>query len=91
MRSLPLPLPLCALAWTASALLGLADAWHTNKTNFLFIMYDDLRPELSVYGNQDMITPNFERLAQKSVVFDYGEPCATAASSAPPFTNSTCL
>lgn len=48
-------------------------AWHANKTNFLFIMYDDLRPEMSVYGNKDMITPNFERLAKRSVVFDYGE------------------
>jgi len=46
-------------------------AWQANKTNFLFIMYDDLRPEMSIYGNQDMITPNFERLAKKSVVFDY--------------------
>ena len=33
-------------------------------------MFDDLRPELSVYGRNHMITPNFERLAKKSVVFD---------------------
>lgn len=39
--------------------------------NLLFIMFDDLRPELSVYGREHMITPNFERLAAKSVVFDY--------------------
>jgi hypothetical protein len=48
-------------------------AWQADKTNFLFIMYDDLRPEMSIYGNPGMITPNFERLAKKSVVFDYGE------------------
>jgi hypothetical protein len=53
--------------------LGSVAAWHSNQTNFLFIMYDDLRPEMSIYGNPDMITPNFERLAKKSVVFDYGE------------------
>jgi iduronate 2-sulfatase len=41
------------------------------KLNLLFIMFDDLRPQLSIYGNQQMITPNFERLAQRSVVFDY--------------------
>ncbi len=41
-----------------------------HQTNFLFIMFDDLRPELSVYGRNHMITPNFERLAKKSVVFD---------------------
>jgi arylsulfatase A-like enzyme len=39
--------------------------------NLLWIMFDDLRPELSVYGREHMITPNFERLAAKSVVFDY--------------------
>lgn len=39
-------------------------------TNLLFIMFDDLRLELSVYGRKHMITPNFERLASKSVVFD---------------------
>ena len=41
------------------------------QTNLLFIMYDDLRPELSIYGRDHMITPNFERLAKRSVVFDY--------------------
>jgi hypothetical protein len=62
------------LSLTVSALLlGVSMSWHTNKTNFLFIMYDDLRPEMSIYGNELMITPNFERLAKKSVVFDYGK------------------
>ena len=40
------------------------------QTNLLFIMFDDLRPELSIYGRKHMITPNFERLANRSVVFD---------------------
>jgi len=40
------------------------------STNLLFIMFDDLRPELSIYGRHHMITPNFERLAKRSVVFD---------------------
>lgn len=40
-------------------------------TNLLFVMFDDLRPELSIYGRDFMITPNFERLARRSVVFDY--------------------
>jgi iduronate 2-sulfatase len=43
---------------------------HLPQTNLLFIMFDDLRPELSVYGKHHMITPNFDRLAAKSVVFD---------------------
>ena len=33
-------------------------------------MFDDLRPELSIYGRSHMITPNFERLAARSVMFD---------------------
>ena len=63
----------CLRITVSCLLLGLSEGWHTNKTNFLFIMFDDLRPEMSIYGNKDMITPNFERLAKKSVVFDYGE------------------
>ena len=42
----------------------------THQTNLLFIIFDDLRPELSIYGKSHMITPNFERLAKRSVVFD---------------------
>ena len=49
-------------------------SWLHNKnhpqTNLLYIMHDDLRPELSVYGRNHMITPNYQRLAGKSVVFD---------------------
>lgn len=41
------------------------------QTNLLMIMFDDLRPELSIYGRSHMITPNFERLAKRSVIFDY--------------------
>jgi len=41
------------------------------QNNLVFIMFDDLRPELSFYGRKHMITPNFERLASKSVVFDH--------------------
>ena len=42
-----------------------------HPTNLLLIMFDDLRPELSIYGRDNVITPNFERLAKKSVVFDH--------------------
>ena len=41
-----------------------------SKLNVIFIMTDDLRPELSIYGRKHIISPNFERLARKSVVFD---------------------
>ena len=39
--------------------------------NLLFIMFDDLRPDLNCYGQSHMITPNFDRLAKKSVVYDH--------------------
>jgi iduronate 2-sulfatase len=41
------------------------------QTNLLFIMFDDLRPELSIYGKSNIMSPNFERLAARSVVFDH--------------------
>lgn len=51
--------------------LSVLTAQEFKQTNLLMIMFDDLRPELSIYGRDYMITPNFERLAAKSVVFDY--------------------
>jgi arylsulfatase A-like enzyme len=50
--------------------LPLTGALDVQKTNVIFIMYDDLRTELGAYGRKHMITPNFDRLAAKSVVFD---------------------
>ena len=41
------------------------------QTNLLFIIFDDLRTELSVYGKKHMITPNFERLAKQAVTFEH--------------------
>eukprot|EP01033_Poteriospumella_lacustris_P014173 gene14173-10124_t len=52
-------------------MLSVLTAQEFKQTNLLMIMFDDLRPELSIYGRDYMITPNFERLAAKSVVFDY--------------------
>jgi len=40
------------------------------QTNLIFIMFDDMRLELFNYGRKHMITPNFDRLAKKSVTFD---------------------
>lgn len=54
---------LSLLKWALSASI--------ERTNLLLIMFDDLRPELSIYGRNFMHTPNFERIARKSVVFDY--------------------
>ncbi|RYG68835.1 hypothetical protein EON64_04255 [archaeon] len=60
----------CALI-SVTLRLTLGQDIPLKPTNVLFIMYDDLRPELSIYGRDFMHTPNFERLAKRSVVFDY--------------------
>ena len=42
-----------------------------NKPNVLFLVVDDLRPQLGCYGQSQMVTPNIDQLADKSVRFDY--------------------
>lgn len=44
-------------------------AAEKTKLNVLFVMADDLRPELASFGSP-AITPNFDRLAKRSVQFD---------------------
>jgi iduronate 2-sulfatase len=41
----------------------------TSRPNILFIVVDDLRPELGCYGNNIVKTPNIDRLAANSTVF----------------------
>ena len=38
--------------------------------NVLFIAVDDLRTELGTYGHTQVVTPNFDSLASKSLVFE---------------------
>ena len=49
--------------------IGLQAA-ETKPLNVLFIAVDDLRPELSCYGNTVVKTPNFDRLARRGMVFN---------------------
>jgi iduronate 2-sulfatase len=42
----------------------------TNKNNVLFIMVDDLRPELNIYGQSQIISPNIDALANSGVTFN---------------------
>ena len=39
------------------------------RLNVLFIMADDMRPELGCYGVKEIKTPNIDRLASEGVVF----------------------
>ena len=39
------------------------------KPNILFVIVDDLRPEMGCYGNPDIQTPHFDAFARKSMLF----------------------
>lgn len=43
------------------------------QKNILFIAVDDLKPLLNVYGQTQMVTPNFDRLAKNGVIFENAE------------------
>jgi arylsulfatase A-like enzyme len=64
-----LPLLLAALALCAGPAPG-ADAPAAPKLNVLFLMVDDLRPELGCYGHPHVKTPHIDRLAAVGVRFD---------------------
>ena len=42
----------------------------TGARNVLYFLVDDLRPQLSIYGQTQMHTPNVEKLAKRGMVFD---------------------
>ena len=57
-------------------LLLIVALWGCNKThnenkkpNVLFIIVDDLRPELGCYGNENIISPNIDALAKDGYKF----------------------
>ena len=43
---------------------------NTKKKNVLFIMVDDLRPELNIYGQSQIISPNIDALAKSGITFN---------------------
>ena len=62
-----------AAGYAASAAMtpALLKATDSNeKPNVLFIAVDDLRPELSCYGAEHIISPNIDRLAREGLLFE---------------------
>ena len=59
------------LLCSAVGAAGLASAQTTakQKRNVLFVVVDDLRPELGCYGNHIVKTPNIDRLARRGITF----------------------
>lgn len=55
-----------------------------SRPNVLFIIVDDLRPELGCYGNDVIRTPNIDRFAEQSMLFSraYCQAAACAPSRA---------
>ena len=41
-----------------------------SRPNVLFIVVDDLRPELGCYGKAQIKSPNIDRLAMSGIVFN---------------------
>tara|TARA_R110002049_G_scaffold72490_2_gene187116 strand:+ start:134304 stop:135839 length:1536 start_codon:yes stop_codon:yes gene_type:complete len=62
----------CAYAWIVVGLF--AATWVTSagadRPDVLMLVIDDLRPMLGCYGDTRIHTPNIDRLASESVVFD---------------------
>lgn len=65
-------------------LLLATTAIGAEKPNVLFVIVDDLRPELGCYGNTHIKTPGFDRFASQSVRFSraYCQAAACAPSRA---------
>lgn len=59
-------------------------ALASDPPNVLFVVIDDLRPELGCYGNTNIKTPNIDRLAKSATVFTraYCQAAACAPSRA---------
>ena len=59
-----------AVSLAASALASPAADTHSPKPNVLFLVVDDLRPELGCYGQDHIKSPNIDRIAKKGLVFN---------------------
>lgn len=60
----------CVTAASMQAAVAHAKAANKKHMNVLFVMADDLRPEMGCYGVKDIHTPNFDRFAKSAVLFD---------------------
>jgi iduronate 2-sulfatase len=47
-----------------------AKAEPKTRPNILFILVDDLRPQLGCYGHRQILSPNIDRLASEGLLFD---------------------
>jgi choline-sulfatase len=71
MKTLLLKTLLCSLVFTGHGFSQTTTASAENKKpNILFIAVDDLRPELNFYGANYIKSPNLDKLAGESLIFE---------------------
>lgn len=63
---------LCRRFFIAVVAVLVAVSWKNvyARPNVLFLVVDDLRPKLGCYGESNMVTPNVDNFATKSVMFN---------------------
>lgn len=66
----PIPAILSLLPLSLQAQSQIANGTSNKKPNILFIIADDLRPELGCYGVEAAKTPHIDHLANASTVFE---------------------
>ena len=52
------------------SIINFIGAQENKKPNILFIAIDDLRPELNCYGENHMVTPNIDKIAERDILFN---------------------
>ena len=55
---------------TLSMGAALAECGKQQVKNVLLLYVDDLRPEIKCYGKSELVTPNLDKLARRSLVFN---------------------
>jgi len=78
-----LRIPFCLVAFLL-VLAGRSSLSGAERPNVLFIVVDDLRPELGCYGNQEIKTPHFGSFSESATTFTraYCQAAACAPSRA---------
>ena len=59
-----------ALGFPPAGQVSAANAKPIDRPNVLFLVVDDLRPQLGCYGQKQMHSPNIDRLASEGVLFE---------------------